>query len=126
MMILGFGYLVIYLKKKEENKHHERKYKFIFLILLTLLFILLGFANGFSGPPSMALVGDIAKSEDNATGVGFFNLLGNIGIILGPIVGGFLLTSTDIISVFVIAGLFELISLIIILTLFLTVFRRKS
>jgi DHA1 family tetracycline resistance protein-like MFS transporter len=95
------------------------------LFAVIIVFMLLGFANGFTGPPSMALVGDIVKKEDNATGVGFFNLLGNIGIILGPLVGGFLLTNTDIISVFIIAGLFEIISLLAIIILLVTVFKEK-
>ncbi|UCE12976.1 MAG: MFS transporter, partial [Candidatus Heimdallarchaeota archaeon] len=60
------------------------------LFAVIIAFIILGIGNGFTGPPAMALVGDIVEADDNATGMGFFNLLGNIGIIVGPLVGGFL------------------------------------
>jgi MFS family permease len=95
------------------------------LSVVIIVFMLLGVSNGFTGPPSMALVGDIVKSEDNAPGVGFFNLLGNIGIILGPIVAGILISNTDYISVFVIAGLFEVIALLVNVFLIVVVFREK-
>jgi len=95
------------------------------LVVVIIVFMLLGVANGFTGPPSMALVGDIVKSEDNAPGVGFFNLLGNIGIILGPIVGGILISNTDYTSVFIIAGLFEIFALLVNVFLVVVVFREK-
>jgi len=95
------------------------------LFAIIIVFMLLGAANGFTGPPSMALVGDIVKNEDNATGVGFFNLLWNIGIILGPLIGGFLITYTDFIVVFIIAGLFELVSLLVNLFLIIVVFKEN-
>ncbi|MHA1207315.1 MAG: MFS transporter [Candidatus Hodarchaeales archaeon] len=95
------------------------------LFAVIIVFMILGAANGFTGPPSMALVGDIVKNEDNATGIGFFNLLGNIGIILGPIIAGILITYTDFISVFIIAGLFELITLLVNLFLIIVVFKEN-
>lgn len=49
MMILGFGYLVVYLKKKEDNKHHEKKYKLIFIVMLAILFILQGLVEYIYG-----------------------------------------------------------------------------
>jgi MFS family permease len=93
--------------------------------VVIIVFMLLGVANGFTGPTSMALVGDIVKSEDNAPGVGFFNLLGNLGIILGPIIAGILISNTDYISVFIIAGLFELFALLINIFLITVVFKEK-
>ena len=95
------------------------------LFVVIIVFMLLGVSNGFTGPPSMALVGDIVKSEDNAPGVGFFNLLGNLGIILGPIVGGILISNTDYISVFIIAGLFEIIALLVNVFLIMVIFKEK-
>ena len=95
------------------------------LFAVIIVFMILGATNGFTGPPSMALVGDIVKDEDNATGIGFFNLLGNIGIILGPIIAGVLMTYTDFVSVFIIAGLFELITLLFNLFLIFVVFREN-
>jgi MFS family permease len=44
----------------------------LFLVFIT--FFLIGVCNGFTGPPAMALVGDIVKKEDNPVGMGFFNL----------------------------------------------------
>ncbi|MBS4539578.1 hypothetical protein GOQ27_13975 [Clostridium sp. D2Q-11] len=49
IMILGFGYLVVYLKKKEENNHHEKKYRLFFLIILIFLFILQGLVDYIYG-----------------------------------------------------------------------------
>jgi MFS family permease len=95
------------------------------LFAVIIVFMILGVANGFTGPPSMALVGDIVKNEDNATGIGFFNLLGNIGIILGPIIAGILITYTDFVSVFIIAGLFELFTLLVNLFLIIVVFKEN-
>jgi MFS family permease len=81
------------------------------LFVIIIGFIILGIGNGFTGPPAMALVGDIVEADDNATGMGFFNLMGNIGIIIGPLIGGFLITYTDFVVAFVVAGLIELFSL---------------
>jgi len=95
------------------------------LFAVIIVFMMLGVTNGFTGPPSMALVGDTVKKEDTATGVGFFNLLGNLGIILGPIIGGLLITYTDFITVFIIAGLFELVTLLFNLFLIIVVFKEN-
>lgn len=96
------------------------------LIPVIILFIILGIANGFTGPPSMALVGDIIENSDNATGMGFFNLMGNVGIIIGPLVGGFLITYTNYPITFVIAGLIEIFTLILVLTLKISFFKENK
>ena len=98
------------------------------LIVLIIAFILLGICNGFTGPPAMALVGDIVEADENATGMGFFNLLGNIGIILGPIVGGFLVyseTTSAFVVAFAVAGLIEFVSLAGIMLLILFIFNKN-
>jgi MFS family permease len=100
------------------------------LFIVIIGFILLGIGSGFTGPPAMALVGDTVEADDNATGMGFFNLLGNVGIIAGPLVGGFflqgeLVTQFDFIVSFIIAGLIELISLIGIIFLIQFVFKEN-
>jgi MFS family permease len=59
----------------------------------------------------MALVGDCVRREDSAMAMGFFNFLGNLGFIMGPVILGVLLLYTDIVIAFVVAGLLELISL---------------
>jgi MFS family permease len=88
-------------------------------------FIILGIGNGLTGPPAMALVGDTVEADDNATGMGFFNLMGNVGIIIGPLIGGFFITYTNFVVAFVIAGLIELISLAGIILLIKFVFKKN-
>jgi MFS family permease len=95
------------------------------LFVIIIGFILLGIGNGFTGPPAMALVGDTVEADDNATGMGFFNLMGNIGIITGPLIGGFLITYTDFVAAFVVAGLIELLSLVGIILLILFAFKEN-
>ena len=84
---------------------------FGFPYLLVLLFIL-GIFSGVTSPPSMALVGDIVKKEDNAMGMSFFNFLGNIGITIGPLVGGFLIKYGYGLA-FLVVGIIEIIALCI-------------
>ncbi len=78
---------------------------------LLVILLLLGLFSGVTTPPSMALVGDCVRREDSAMAMGFFNFLGNLGFIMGPVILGVLLLYTDIVIAFVVAGLLELISL---------------
>lgn len=78
------------------------------LAALILLYILLGIFSGITGPPSSALLGDLVEKEDNAMAMGFFNMLGNIGIIIGPVFGGLLGTFSSYVLTFLVAGLIEL------------------
>jgi MFS family permease len=95
------------------------------LFAIIFAFIVIGIGNGFTGPPAMALVGDIVDSDENAIGMGFFNLLGNIGIVTGPLMGGFLLTYTNIVITFIVAGLIEFISLTGIILIVLYAFKEN-
>lgn len=95
------------------------------LFVIIIAFIILGIGNGFTAPPAMALVGDTVEADDNAIGIGFFNLLGNIGIITGPLVGGFLVTHINFVGTFVVIGLIEFISLAGIILLILFVFKEN-
>ena len=92
---------------------------------LIISFLILGIFAGITGPPSMALVGDIVDEKDTAIGMGFFNFVGNVGIIMGPVIGGMLIDYTNFIVAFFIAGLMELISLII-CVLFVRKFRKSQ
>jgi MFS family permease len=94
------------------------------LVVIIFSFILLGIGNGFAGPPAMALVGDLVEDDENAIGMGFFNLLGNLGIITGPLLGGFLVDNTNFVFAFIVAGLIEIISLAIIILLLYFVFNN--
>ena len=87
-------------------------------------FIILGIFSGITSAPSMALVGDIVERKDTAMAMGFFNFIGNLGIIIGPLIGGLIVDSGGFILAFVIAGLIELISLSICL-LFIRSYRKK-
>ncbi len=95
----------------------------LFMVIIT--FFMIGVCNGFTGPPAMALVGDIVKKEDNPIGMGFFNLLGNIGIIMGPIIGGILVTYGDFEFSFIVAGLIEFLSLISVILIIIFVFKEN-
>lgn len=74
-------------------------------------FVVLGIFSGLTGPPAMALVGDVVRPEDNAVGMGFFNFLGNLGIIVGPLLGGILADLSGYGMAFLVAGILELVSL---------------
>ncbi len=99
------------------------------LFAIIIAFVLLGICNGFTGPSAMALVGDMVEADDNATGMGFFNLLGNVGIITGPLIGGLLAPApekaADFVVAFVAAGLIEFISLAGIILLILFIFKEN-
>ena len=58
--------------------------------------------------------------------MGFFNFLGNLGFIMGPVILGVLLLYTDIVIAFVVAGLLELISLAVNVAASTVVFRQKK
>ena len=95
------------------------------LNMLIISFVILGVFSGVSQPPSAALVGDLIEEKDNAMAMGFFNFVGNVGIILGPLVGGFMVEHFDFVFAFVIAGLLELISLGICILL-IKIFQKKA
>ncbi len=93
------------------------------LVIVIIAFFFLGIGNGFTGPPAMALVGDTIREDENAVGMGFFNLLGNLGIMTGPIIAGFLITYTDLVITFLAAAGLELVSLGGIILLLIFVFK---
>jgi MFS family permease len=81
------------------------------LEVLIALYVLLGIFAGLTGPPSMALVGDIVQKEDNAMAMGFFNFVGNVGIIVGPLIGALISDSINYVWAYFIAGIVELSAL---------------
>ena len=98
------------------------------LFAVIIGFIILGIGNGFTGPTAMALVGDTVELDDNAVGMGFFNLLGNIGIVMGPFVGGILAyseTQTAFVTAFIVAGLIEFMSLLGVFLFILFIFKNQ-
>lgn len=81
----------------------------LFLAMLAVL----GLFSGVTAPPSMALVGDTVSEKDSAMAMGFFNFLGNLGITIGPLVFGLMISTTDFIMAFAVAGLLEIIALLV-------------
>ncbi len=86
-------------------------------IHLVIILILLGVFSGITSPASMALVGDSVEQDESAMAMGFFNFVGNMGIVIGPIVLGLLLIYANFAIAFLVAGLIELISLAIIIVI---------
>lgn len=90
-----------------------------------IMLAVMGLLNGVTSPPSLALVGDVAKTEDTAMATGFFNFLGNIGITIGPLLFGYLIFTTDFIIAFLVVGLLELLTLFLNIVLIKTVFHER-
>jgi MFS family permease len=93
-------------------------------INLVILLMLLGVFSGFTSPAAMALVGDSVGKEETAMAMGFFNFFGNIGMVIGPVLFGTLIAFTDFTITFLVAGLIELISLAINLSIIRFIFKE--
>ncbi|TFG03830.1 MFS transporter, partial [Candidatus Thorarchaeota archaeon] len=87
----------------------------ISLAALIITLVILGVFSGVTGPPNMAWVGDHVPSADSATGMALFNLLGNGGMMLGPVVLGIALALGDFLTAFFLASFIELISILIVI-----------
>jgi MFS family permease len=82
-------------------------------VQLIIVLLFLGLFSGVTSPAAMALIGDTVGKEDSAMAMGFFNFVGNVGMVLGPIIFGLLLIYSDFVLAFIVAGAIELISLAI-------------
>ena len=58
-------------------------------LVLGALMALLGIASGYAGVPPGAMLADVAPGERSGTAVGIFRFAGDVGFVLGPLVGGF-------------------------------------
>jgi MFS family permease len=58
-------------------------------LILGALMALLGIASGYAGVPPGAMLADVAPGERTGTAVGLFRFAGDVGFVLGPLVGGF-------------------------------------
>lgn len=85
------------------------------LALLVLALMLLGAFSGLTAPPTLAWVGDVTNTKDTATGMGFFNFMGNLGMIIGPLLLGTVLAYSGFVVAFIIAGMVELGSLFVVI-----------
>jgi DHA1 family multidrug resistance protein-like MFS transporter len=58
-------------------------------LILGALMALLGIASGYAGVPPGAMLADVSPGERSGTAVGLFRFAGDVGFVLGPLVGGF-------------------------------------
>ena len=79
------------------------------LAIFTSLLLIQGCAQGFTTTPTNSLLGDIVEPENNATAVSIFNFFGNIGMIIGPMLG--LIFTDNYNLAFFVAGIIELVTL---------------
>jgi MFS family permease len=56
--------------------------------LLVITLAVLGVATGFAGVVPAAVVGDVVPREVSGTGVGLYRFAGDVGLVIGPAVGG--------------------------------------
>jgi MFS family permease len=78
---------------------------------LALVFFVLGIFSGLTGPTNAALVGDLACMGEHGMAVAVFNFSGNVGIVFGPVLAGWVTDLGDFSASFVVAGGVELLSL---------------
>lgn len=82
-----------------------------------VMFFLLGICSGLTGPTNGALVGDLVERDENAVAMALFNLAGNLGIIAGPLIAGWVLDRWNPVSSFLVGGLIEIAALLMSLPL---------
>jgi len=75
------------------------------------IFATLGVFSGLTGPTNAALVGDMVETEDNGMAMALFNFAGNLGIICGPLIAGWVMGHWHIQGAFLAGGLIELATL---------------
>jgi MFS family permease len=81
------------------------------VVPLTAVFFLLGVFSGLTGPTNAALLGDLSGPEEHARAVAFFTLSGNVGIVFGPLLAGWIADLGSFAVSFVVAGGVELLCL---------------
>ena len=63
---------------------------------------LLGVATGFAGVAPAAMVADVAPSEVRGTAVGMFRFSGDLGMVVGPLVGGLVADAAGYLTTFIV------------------------
>ena len=76
-----------------------------------LVFAALGVFSALTGPTNAALVGDIANTEENGMAMALFTFAGNLGIVCGPLVAGWVMDHWHVQGSFLSGGLIELATL---------------
>jgi DHA1 family multidrug resistance protein-like MFS transporter len=82
-------------------------------LILGGLMALLGIASGYAGVPPGAMLADVAPGERTGTAVGIFRFAGDVGFVLGPIVGGFAASAVGFRPAFWIAAIPLVVGLIL-------------
>jgi DHA1 family multidrug resistance protein-like MFS transporter len=82
-------------------------------LVLGGLMALLGIASGYAGVPPGAMLADVAPGERSGTAVGLFRFAGDVGFVLGPLVGGFAASAFGFRAAFWIAAIPIVLGLII-------------
>jgi len=95
---------------------------FFFLILRFLH----GFSTGFSPTGVTAYLSDIVPENKRGEAMGWLGLSNSIGMTLGPVLGGFLVSSNNIYHLFYLSSSLSLFSLLILFGLKETLPDRKS
>ena len=82
-------------------------------VVLGGLMALLGIASGYAGVPPGAMLADVAPGERSGTAVGLFRFAGDVGFVLGPLVGGFAASAFGFRAAFWIAAIPIVLGLIL-------------
>ena len=86
------------------------------LTLLLALIVLSGLVGSLFGPASQAMVADLVEPEKRAEAYGLIRVVSNLGVVIGPSIGGFLATRSYLV-LFVSAAVAEFIFFVIICTM---------
>lgn len=92
---------------------------FLTFMLISILF---GVASGIVNPAQVAVVADQASPNHRGLAMGFYRSFGDMGIIAGPLIAGFLIDILDIASPFI---LISVISIVIGLAALLLPLQKK-
>lgn len=76
-----------------------------------LVFAALGVFSALTGPTNAALVGDMVQTEENGMAMALFNFAGNLGIVCGPLIAGWVMDQWHVQGAFLSGGLIELVTL---------------
>jgi DHA1 family multidrug resistance protein-like MFS transporter len=82
-------------------------------LILAGVMALLGIASGYAGVPPGAMLADVAPGERSGTAVGMFRFAGDVGFVLGPLVGGFAASAFGFRAAFWIAAIPIVLGLIL-------------
>ena len=80
-------------------------------VITAVVFATLGVFSALTGPTNAALVGDLVRKEENAMAMALFTFAGNLGIVCGPLIAGWVMDNWSVKGAFLVGGLIELTTL---------------